>query len=279
MDYKNVLVHVDQSRHAVARIRYAGMLARAHGGHLLGAAMTGLPRYVFSDGAWPILGSSAESCFQPLYERASQALRQFDALAAEMTVSNEKLLITDQDADALVLQARFADLVVITQNDPHEALPGQVALLPESVALASTAPVMLVPIDWTGSAAPASIVLAWNGSAAATRAVHAAIPLLQRADTVRLVSFCAPTDPFAQDSARELPRLTASLARHGVGVQECVRDQDIDAGNALLEFAHESKSDLIVMGCYGHSRFREMLAGGASRTVMRAAPVPVLMMH
>jgi len=279
MEYKTILVHVDQSRHAADRIRYAAALARDHGAHLVGAAMTGLPRYVFPDGAWPIPQTLAASCFAPLYDNAEQALDQFAGLAAGYRISHENRLVTDEDADALVLLARFCDLVVVTQDDPQEALPGQVGRLPEYVALNATTPVLLLPRDWTGATAPTHALVAWNGSAPAARAVHAALPLLRRAASVRLVSFCAPTDPLPEPSAAEQVQLAASLARQGVHVEQCLREQDVDAGHAILAMAGETGCDLVVMGCYGHARLREMLLGGASRTMLRAATVPVLMHH
>jgi len=279
MAFKTILVHVDQSRHAAARIRYAATLARDHGAHLIGAAMTGLPRAVFPDGAWPIPQTLAASCFTPLYDKAEQALNQFAEVVADFHISHEQRLVTDQDADALVLLARFCDVVVITQDDPHEALPGQVGDLPEYVALHATSPVLLVPRDWTAATAPTHALVAWNGSAPAARAVHAALPLLRRAASVHLVSFCAPTDPLPDQHAAEQVQLAASLARQGVHVQQCLREQDVDAGHAILALADETGCDLIVMGCYGHARFREMLLGGASRTMLRAAAVPVLLHH
>ena len=279
MEFKTILVHVDQSRHAAARIRYAAALAREHGAHLVGAAMTGLPRYVFPDGAWPIPQTLAASCFAPLYDKADQALNQFAEIAAGYHLSHEKRLVADQDAEALVLLSRFCDLVVITQDDPHEALPGQVARLPEYVALNATAPVLLVPLDWTAAVAPTHALVAWNGSAPAARAVHAGMPLLRRAASARLVSFCAPTDPLPEHSASEQVQLAASLARHGVLVAQCLREQDVDAGHAILAMANETGCDLVVMGCYGHARLREMLLGGVSRTMLRSATVPVLMHH
>jgi len=279
MDYKTILVHVDQSRHAPARIRLAATLAREHGAHLIGAAMTGVPRYVFQDGAWPIPQTLAASCFEPLYDAAQKALGQFDEIAVAHHVSHEKQLVTDLDADALVLLARFCDLVVITQDDPHEALPGQVTRLPDYVALNSTAPVLIVPVGWTASWTAGDALLAWNGSGPSARAIHASLPLLRQASCVRLVSFAAPTEPFSDDAPAEQVQLAASLARHGVQVEQCLRDQHVDAGHAILAMASETGSALVVMGCYGHSRFREMLLGGASRTVLHCAPVPVLMLH
>jgi nucleotide-binding universal stress UspA family protein len=279
MDYKTILVHVDQSRHAAARIKFAATLARDHGAHLIGAAMTGLPRTVFHNGEWPIPLTLAASCFEPLYNAAQHALEQFEDIATTCGVSHEKRLVTDQDADALVMLGRFCDVVVITQDDPGEALPGQVTRLQEYVALNATAPVVMVPLDWTAPCTAEHVLLAWNGSAPSARAVHASLPMLRRASSVRLASFCAPAEPFGEDAAGEQAQLAASLARHGVVVQTCLREEDADAGRAILALARESRTDLIVMGCYGHSRFREMLLGGASRTLLRTSTVPLLMLH
>ena len=279
MNYKTILVHVDQSRHAAARIGYAAALARAHGAHLIGAAMTGLPRTVFGDGEWPLPASLAASCFAPLYDNASRALEQFAGIAADYQISHEKRLVTDQDAEALVRAARFCDLVVITQDDPHEALPGQVALLPDHVALNATAPVLVMPLDWTAPAPPNHVLLAWNGSIASTRAVHAALPLLRHAASVRLATFCGDAEPFADQGAFEQPQLAASLARHGIEVLACLRAREADAGQAIMALATGTGCDLVVMGCYGHARFREILLGGATRTMLRTAALPVLMRH
>ena len=98
-----------------------------------------------------------------------------------------------------------------------------------------------------------------------------------RSNSVRLVSFCAPADPFAAEADAEQAQLAASLARHQIQAQQCLRDRDVDAGGAILTMVDEIGADLLVMGCYGHSRLRELLLGGVTRTMLQAATVPVLM--
>jgi len=276
MDYKTLLVHVDQSHHAPARIRLAAALARAHGAHLVGAAMTGVPRMLFPDGAWHIPRALAANYIDPLRDAALHALDQFDAIVAPLGISHERQLVPDQDGDALVAMARYCDLLVIGQYDRAEALPGRDRKLPEHVALSATAPVLIVPGSWATQAIGHAVLVAWNGSVAATQAVHAAVPLLQRAARVCVASFRAPLEdqgatPEDQDA------MLAYLRRHGIEGTPVVREHGVDAGHAILELAAESQCDLIVMGCYGHSRFRELLLGGASRTILRAATMPVLM--
>ena len=278
MAYKTILVHVDQSRHAPARIRLAAAMAREHDAHLVGAAMTGISRYVFPDGAWPLPQTLAASCFDPLYKAAQGALDQFGALAAPFEVSLEPRLVADQDSDALALLARFCDLVVITQDDPAEALPGQAVRLQEYVAVNATAPVLVVPVGWTSTAPPGAVLLAWNGSAAAANACHAALPQLRRAAAVHLATFDAGPEQRSTTLA-EHAALLEWLARHGVPAQAHVRAQEADAGDGILALARTLGCDLVVMGCYGHSRFRELLLGGATRTILRSAAIPVLMAH
>lgn len=279
MNYQAILVHVDASSHAAARIGYAITLARGCGAHLIGAAMTGLPRSVLPEGVWPRPGTLEANCFEHLYRAASDALAQFSASAAAAQVACEQRLVTDQDADALALLSRFCDLLVVGQDDPQEALPGHRVPVAEYVALNASAPVLVVPHQWRQAATMNKILVAWNGSAASARAVHAALPVLRQAAQVHVATFCAPDASIARHHADEQTELANWLARHGIAVQACVRDAQTDTGHAILALAHENGCDLVVMGCYGHSRFREILLGGASRTILRSASVPVLMAH
>ena len=278
MSYKTIVVHVDQSRHASRRIEVAATLAREHGAHLIGAAMAGSPRLTLKDDAWPMPHTLAASCFEPLIDAARGALDRFAEIASTFQISYEKKLATDQDADALALLARFCDLLVISQDDPDEALPGQVGRLAEYVALNATAPVLIVPLHWPRPQLASRVLVAWNGTVQAARAVQASMPLLIRASAVQLVSFRGPAEEYGEVMlVSEQAQLTDYLARHGVRARQCVREHDADAGYAIVDLAQQSDSDLVVMGCYGHSRFREMLLGGASRSLLRGAPVPLLM--
>ena len=122
-------------------------------------------------------------------------------------------------------------------------------------------------------------VVGWDGSREATRAVFDALPLLKRAKTVDLVTVGKSSD--AKDAVRAGGGEMASiLSRHDVNAELATVDRgDAAAGDALLKYASEKDGDLLVMGCYGHSRLRERLFGGATQHVMKNMIVPVLMSH
>lgn len=276
MRYSTILVHVDLSRHAPARIGLAAELARAQGAQLVGAAMTGVSPAVLArvDDLRP--GTLAAGCFDPLAENARRALDQFERLAAGYGLPFATRLLCDTADAGLVSQGRFADLIVISQDDPDEAMPDMATRLPESVILAAALPVLVAPRSLRPPASPQHILLAWDGGREAARAMHAALPLLSRAETLHVASFTRPGQEGAAGLGHE--ELAAYLARNGVTPRFHLRPAE-DAGQALLALADELECGLLVMGCYGHSRFHELCLGGASRVVLAEARLPVLMAH
>lgn len=274
MHYKTILVHADLSRHAPERLRQAARLAGGHDAHLMGVAATGVSRAVFPRGYQAHAGSLEASYFEPLRDSAAQALDLVDTVARDVGVSQETRLVWDLASDALARMARFADLVVVSQYDPDEALTEPGWRIPEYVAITSARPVLVIPC----ASAPEPgrhVLVAWNGSRESSAALQAALPLMRRAARVRIVSFRSPDDADLLDD-RWQADLAAYLARHGVEADIVALDQDIDHGHALLAMAVAEAVDLIVMGCYGHSQFRELFLGGVTRTVLRDTTVPVL---
>ena len=123
------------------------------------------------------------------------------------------------------------------------------------------------------------MLVAWNASRAATRAINDAMPLLAGAETVTVLC----VDPDEDSRAHgEVPGMdiAAHLARHGVKASvESTVSGGIGVGNALLSRASDIGADLLVMGAYGHTRVRELLLGGATRTILKSMTLPVLMAH
>jgi nucleotide-binding universal stress UspA family protein len=277
--YKTVLVHADHSRHAAERIRIAAGIANAEQAHLVGAAMTGVSRYVFENGMLDPREPTLASHLAFLRERAANALAEFETIVKSMGVQSfEKRLFDDEAGGALSLQARYSDLVVIGQPDPDEPAPSAMPDLPEYVVMSGGRPVLIVPYAGQFQHVGQNVLVAWDGGAEATRALSGALPLLRRARNVDVLMFKAQRQPGAPGAQPDTD-LAPYLARHGVQVNVVQRGTDIDNGNALLSAAADQSSDLLVMGCYGHSRFREILLGGASRTILDSMTVPVLMAH
>lgn len=279
MSYKTILVHVDQSKHTAARINAAAKIAIAENAHLIGTAITGISRFIYQDTDIDLTRTVIASQIDSLNERAKRALAQFDAIAKQMGVlSYETRLINDEPESGLVLQARYSDLVVISQTDPDEPSLGVISDLPEYVLLNCARPILIVPFAGQFDHIGNNPLIAWDGSIEATRAITGAIPLLKRAKNVTVAVF----NPSIQSDAHgEQPGadIALYLARHDIKVNVLQQRTEVDVGNALLSLAADLQSDMIVMGGYGHMRFRELLLGGVTKTIMNSMTVPVLMAH
>lgn len=268
MSYKTIVVHVDDSIHAAERIRIAAALAAEHGAHLIGVAATGVSRFAHPD-SWPAPAAGAS-------DRARAALQAFDQRArAAGLAAFESVLDDDDAAGALALRARYADLAVVSQTDLDipEARVG--TGLPEYLMLNTGRPVLIVPYAGAFRTVGATPLVAWDESLEASRAVAAALPILERARSVTVAEFNAA----AAEGRQPGQQIALYLARHGVRCEVSAQASPLAVGPGLLSLACDLGSDLIVMGGYGHSRLREMLLGGATAAVLESMTVPVLMAH
>ena len=179
--------------------------------------------------------------------------------------------------DGLARRAFYADLLVLGQHDPNDATADDVpADLVQNLLIATGKPALVLPYASAPSHTRplgATALLAWKETPEAARAVAAALPGLVRARQVHIVSYGA-------DTAASVARLVRQLGRHGVtaGAHAAGAERG-DIGQDLLARAGDLGADLLVMGCYGHSRLREMVLGDMSRTVLQSMAQPVLMVH
>ena len=282
MSYKTVLVHVDKDKHAIERVKLAAQIAMNEEAHLIGAAPSGVSRFVYQSRFIYEGGGMAthlDSHLEELRKAAKDSLALFESTVKSIGVQSYEARQVDDEAGAGVcLQARYSDLVVIGQTNIDEPSSTTLPDFPEFVVMNSGRPVLIVPYVGEYNAMPKRILIAWDASTSATRAVTAAIPLLKRAQNVDVVVFNADS---RGDKHGEMPGADIGLylARHNIKVNVVRQNTDIDVGNALLSIATDLSSDMIVMGGYGHSRFREILLGGVTRTVLESMTVPVLMAH
>lgn len=282
MSYKTILVHVDESRHAEQRIRIAAKLAVQQEAHLVGGATTGVSPYVYQSG---LIGEAAagnssalDHHMKALRERAHVLMKNFEALATKLEVPSwESALIDDEAGAGISLRARYSDLAVIGQFDPEERSPVVMPDFPEYVVMNSGRPVLLVPHAGRFEKVGRRALIAWDAGISATRALTQAIPMLKRAEIVEVAVFNA--DSRKSDLHGEVPGadIALYLARHGIKVEVIPQKTHISIGNALLSLAADLGSDLLVMGGYGHSRFREIMLGGVTRTLIGSMTLPVLM--
>ncbi|NJO32325.1 MAG: universal stress protein [Rhodospirillales bacterium] len=180
-------------------------------------------------------------------------------------------------ATVALASAQTADLLVVAQKD-RDWPQSSYLDIDDALILGSGRPVLVVPNEGLSSLASRRALIAWNQSREATRAVFDALPLLQQAQDVAVLTVAA--DGADLPSHRTQPDICASLARHGVTCRATqIMEPHADIGRSLTEQAISHGADLLVMGCYGHSRLHEFMLGGASQHQLRHMMIPVLMSH
>ncbi|MBC3870386.1 universal stress protein [Undibacterium oligocarboniphilum] len=279
MAYKTVLVHVDESARSELRVQIAADIAKAESAHLIGTAVTGVSRFIYQDGNISASDPNLTIHLNFLKERAEKAVAQFNASAEKIGVSSyESMIANDEAGGGIGLQARYSDLVVIGQTNREEPSPSVLPDFPEYIVMNSGRPVLIIPYAGEFKTVGKRPLISWDASREATRALTDALPLLKRADLVQIAIFNPKSIP---DAHGEQPGadIALYLARHGIKVEVSVHKTSTDIGNALLSLAHDLDSDLLIMGGYGHSRFREMIMGGVTRTILESMTIPVFMSH
>ena len=276
--YKTILVHVDQSPRSAVRTDIAARLAALHDAHLVGGAVTGLASYLFPQTGLDPGTPAIAFPIAELHAEADRVLDLFDQRASRAGVNSfERRRIDDEAGACISTHARYCDLVVISQSAYDEFTPRLRTDFPEYVVLNCARPVLVVPAKGAIGEVGTRITVAWNGSSNAVRAITSAIPMLQRAQAVNLVVL----NSEGGDQHGDTPGadIALYLARHGIRVDVTAAQASGDAGESLLSLAADQGADLIVMGAYGHSRFSEILLGGASRTALLTSPIPLWMAH
>jgi nucleotide-binding universal stress UspA family protein len=189
-------------------------------------------------------------------------------------VAGEWRQIEGAATEEVALHARYADLVIVSQDHPDGSQPDADAII-ERVLFSAGRPVLIVPHTTQVETVGRRVLIGWNASREATRAVHDALPLIARADAVTVLTVSrrgASDEPGAA--------LALHLARHGIKVQvEHTVAAGMNTSDIMLNTAANLPADLLIVGGYGHSRFRELVLGGVTRTLLRRMTLPVLMSH
>ncbi len=279
MAYKSVLTIVTDAEAAAAQIDAAVEIARREDAHLdifclgIDRTQTG---YYYAGAATFVTQETIERA-QRDAEEAEAAVRERMA-AEDIRWAAEAAVAQLGGLSILVAQrARFADLCV--QQKPYGKDQTQDAeAIVEAALFDGGAPVLVLPDTGLGARLGSRVVLGWNQSNEALHAARAALPLLKAADLVNIVII----DPPAQGAERSDPggALSQWLARHGVKAEVSVLAKTLPrVSDVLCRHARDVDADLLVMGAYGHSRFREAILGGATRNMLEMVEVPVFMAH
>ena len=278
MGYKTILVHCDADPRVAHRLAIAVELAKRDQAHLVGVHI----QEPFE--APPMFaGSAAMGNLFALFEETAKTNLATAKAAFAKAVKGTELSTQWRSEDGYVdarlpVHARYADLMVLGQSEPDA--PSFVPFdLPETMALSTGRPILVVPHAGAPAECGKTVLLCWNASRESARAASDALPLLQAASKVIVLCVDAHSSNYGH-GAEPGADVAAWLARHGVKVT-VQRDvaSDSDVGSVILSRAADHEVDLVVMGLYGHSRLREMVLGGASRTLLASMTVPVFMSH
>ena len=277
MAYKAILVHVPLAN-AQVQVELAARLAKTFSAHLTGICSlteTAMLRSAVQNPFIRIEAEKANELIAEESEEATAAEKTFDTIAHKVGVPHSWLTGEGEAADLIVHASRVQDLAVVGQaRDPSDLLWGPAV----QIAL-SGYPVLIVPRSWGSPEFGHRAVIAWNGTAQAGAAVRKAIPLLKRAEHVSvLIGESRATFPA---NMRMAPLDVLAYLRHHGAKAEVANDKTPDegSGEAILKAVAATNADLLVMGAFGRSRFREWVLGGATRHVLETMTVPVFMAH
>jgi nucleotide-binding universal stress UspA family protein len=275
MGVKDMMVVLERASDADALSEFTHSLAESFGAHttVVGLVQQLPPAPAFM-GEFPYeLVQSAQAAAM---KEIAEGYARFEK-AAPRAGSCELVKVEPAPGNAPNAVARVArnfDMTIAVQPEgPDQGASGAMI---EGVLFHSGRPLLILPYIHRGPAKLGRAIVAWDGGAAAARALSCAMPLLKRAGRVEVVTMVN-----GHRATSDLPGfdVTRNLARHGIQAELKTLPRGEDVGALILSYAADENADLLVMGGYGHSRLREFVLGGATRTILSSMTLPVLMAH
>lgn len=277
MPIKDILTILDLSGDQPAA-KYAMEFGLNYDAHVTGLAVSFEP-VVPAFAAAPMPVDYLQAAHEQAASAAKEAQKQFNEMARRAGVKSESRvaeILTGGPLENVLVHCRPTDLVVIGQSNPDQPEPMR-ELLIETILFESGVPVLLVPYIGSKSYQPKKVLIGWDGSSTATRAIHAALPILERADDITVLVIEKKSNPANGQPGADVANY---LARHNMNVTiSVVTNPQTSIADTVLNHVSDNGNDLVVMGGYGHSRMREFLFGGATREILEEMTIPVLMAH
>jgi nucleotide-binding universal stress UspA family protein len=285
MALKDILIHLDNGVRSGMRLDVAVSLARRYESRLTGIGVIDLPSVdLYYGSTMPFSGVGPDDLVQRMRSDASAALEpvgaDFNERLRREGLEGEWRLVEGHLPPTVALHARYADLTIVGQPNRDEPLEnvGVDAMVAHTIMTAGR-PVLAIPYAGTFPVVGDRVLVAWNAGREAARAINDALPLLK---TATLVTVLAINPRYGIGGHGDVPAadIALHLVRHGVKAEAAhTVAVDISDGEALLSYASDIGADLIVAGAYGHSRAREMVFGGVTRTLLAEMTVPVFLSH
>jgi len=279
MSFKSILVHIDDNPSCQRRLEVAIRLALEFRAELVGMYLVPTPQVPPSVAAM-LPDEVVTRRLREIGDAQNRAEAEFRrATTAAELAAIEWRAPAGSPVDMAVAHGRCADLFVIGQRDPESPDATFAEEFAQAVVLSTGRPTLIVPYTGRLPVLGQNVLVAWDGGREASRAIADALPFIAKAKQV--VVFCAksPDEEHARASGAN-EQLIAYLHRHNANVTASSCDvSDIAVGEWLLSRVADLNIDLVVMGAYGHTRLRELVLGGVTRTMLSSMTVPVLMSH
>jgi len=279
MNYKTLLVHLDDSSRSALRTAVALDLARRFDAHLIGLYVVcqelARPFFRFDERLRP---ATLEAQHAQRRQRAEAAFVDAVRLAG---CKGEWRAPSGPAVESAALHARHADLVVLGQDNPHDPAAYVARHFVVDLLMSAGRPALVLPYAGTIDTLGRNVLVAWDGSREACRAAADALPLLRRAACVTIEAVTPPGYRTPEQQAPAAIEVAAWLEPHGVraSFSATPRVAGVSTGATLLNRVTDLHADLLVMGAYGHTRGWERVLGGATRTLLESMTVPVLVSH
>jgi nucleotide-binding universal stress UspA family protein len=274
MAIKDILVHVDTQPGAEDRIAFAASLAKKNKAHLTGLHVKAEIIVPVTENDVLVPESLIEEQERVIDQQAQAAKIQFDSAIGANEVDGEWCVERGFAADLLRHHAHAVDLVIVGQAHPDSAESNDV---PEGVLQDTGRPTLIVPYTGIGRAFARNVMVAWDDSAPAARAVHDSLSLIAKAKRVAVVAVRDKDGEVVEDPCAEICQ---HLQRHGVKAESVIlRKNGAKVSDMLLGHASDIGCDLLVMGSYGHARWREFIFGGVTEDMLEKTTIPIFTSH
>lgn len=269
---KKVLLPIHDDDGEEARIKTAISIVQATGGHLTCVQALPVTAWVTGDpfgGLYPILGALEDA-----EAKNAMGRQRVEARLAALGIPYDWQSYNGSIGQAIVSSSRLADVIVLTRTTAKRPDPDQPPSLVADLTVSVRPPVLALPSRGHDFDPRGPALVAWNGSQEASSALRSAVPLLRLASTVQITVVAGESEEARAADAQEY------LELHGIHAQ--FKDSEFDEGSiadALIDAATSVGAGYIVMGAYGHSRFRESVFGGVTRDMIAHCAIPLLLAH
>ena len=279
MAVKDILVICDAGEANDYRIETSLLIAKVFQSHITAIHLTPYPAVSDSSSGFSKTVDYLASDQKDLAKATAETIKsKFEAKASELKIPYEWMCMDGVNVEFIIDNARYADIVVLPQG--YSRLGEEsTQRIDDYLSIYIGRPIIVLPDIKRIFNLPKRIIIAWDESQEATRAVHDALPLLKYAEDIQIISIIKMTEE-EKIHAINSDALRRHLSHHGVNTEAIYIDQsEKGIGNTILQSAIEYDADLIVMGAYGDTRLKEIVLGGATRHLLNKTTIPLFLSH